>query len=101
MELIRQTEAGRHSTSDILPIKDSLDNLLAEAHTTKEDLLESYKQDHEKVDSAPQVQALQTVVPKQNTLAETLPAHPVRCDCSGTSVHCIISRLQAHVSVTL
>ncbi len=83
MELIRRTETGRHSTSDILPIKDSLDQLLAEAHTTKEDLLESYENDHESVNTAPQVQALQTVAPMQSTLAKTLPDHPVRCKRSN------------------
>ena len=49
-ELIHKTESGSRPGSESQPIKSALDNLLAEAHTSKDELLDQYKMDHERKD---------------------------------------------------
>ena len=41
-ELIHRTENGARPSSEIQPIKEALDRLLAEAHTSKVELLDHY-----------------------------------------------------------
>ena len=86
-QLIHETESGRRPTSELDTIKNRMDELLAQAHTSKEELLHRYESEHSSESTLSNKDSAGTasdkagwaVAPKQDQNGQDLPAKPVRC----------------------